>query len=122
MPVVARKTDRTSCPAHASGVIIEGVDEVLVCFKPVALKGDKILCKDGSIDEIIEGDPYVSIGGKPVARKGDATAHGGVITTGCPRVWIGRGIRITCKITAAHQRSAFIKYSPARRSPFIVKV
>ncbi len=112
MPVVARQTDLTSCPVHAKGKIIDGDDKVLVCFKPVARKGDKVLCKDGSIDVILDGEATVLIGGGPVACKGDKTTHGGVIMTGCPRVWIGRSIRSICKANAAQRRAAFIKYVP----------
>ena len=114
MPAVARETDRTTCPAHSKGKIIEGEGSVLACFQPVARKGDKVRCKDGSIDVIIEGDATVTIGGMPVARKGDKTAHGGVIVTGCPRVMIGRRVQGICKVDAAERRAAFIKYVPPR--------
>ncbi|MRG96366.1 PAAR domain-containing protein [Polyangium spumosum] len=121
MLIVARKTDITKCPAHAKGTIDEGYDEVLVCFEPVARKGDKVLCEDGSIDEIVEGDDEVLIGGEPVACKGHKTAHGGVILTGCPAVWIGRSLRGLCKIAAAEKRAAFIKYTVQnKRAPFIL--
>src|SRR5262245_30899114 len=106
MPVVARETDLTQCPAHSKGKIIEGLDEVLICHRPVARKGDKVRCKDGSIDVIIEGDVHVIIEGKPVACKGHKTAHGGVIVTGCPRVWIGRSVRCNCTASAAQRRAA----------------
>ena len=115
MPVIARETDLTSCPAHAEGEIIDGVDAVLVCFKPVARKGDKVRCKDGSIDTIVQGDVTVLIGGQPVACKGHKTAHDGRIETGCPRVWIGRKIRAICKMNAAQRRAAFIKYKNKKR-------
>jgi len=121
MLVVARKTDVTKCPAHEKGTIDEGLDEVLICFEPVARKGDKVLCEDGSIDEIIEGDEDILIGGKPVACKGHKTAHGGVILTGCPRVFIGRPIRCLCKLAAADKRAAFIKYTVEnKRKPFVL--
>jgi uncharacterized Zn-binding protein involved in type VI secretion len=120
MPVVARKTDRTQCPAHADGKIVEGLDEVLICHKPIARKGDHVKCRDGSVDAIIEGSATVFIGGKPVALKGHHTAHGGVIRTGCPRVFIDAGMRNICKLRAAHQRAAFIRYSvQKKRAPFI---
>jgi hypothetical protein len=35
------------------------------------------------------GSTGVMIGGKPAARMGDFTAHGGVITLGCPTVLVG---------------------------------
>lgn len=119
MPAVARKTDKTSCPAHSKGKIKEGEPTVLVCHQPVARKGDKVLCKDGSIDEIIEGDALVKIGDKPVARKGDKTAHGGVILTGCPRVLIGMGLRNICKKQATSFGADFIRYTPKGKKPFI---
>jgi uncharacterized Zn-binding protein involved in type VI secretion len=120
MLVVARKTDITRCPAHAKGKIVEGLDDVLVCFQPVALKGDKVLCEDGSVDVIVEGDDTVTIGGRAVACKGHKTAHGGVILTGCPRVLIGSGPRSICKKSAAQRRAAFIKYAVDRKpAPFI---
>jgi uncharacterized Zn-binding protein involved in type VI secretion len=119
MPAVARETDRTTCPAHAKGKIIEGEGTVLACFQPVARMGDKVLCKDGSIDVIVGGDATVKIGGKPVARKGDKTAHGGVIVTGCPRVIIGMGLKNICKKTATGLGAGFIRYTPKGKNPFI---
>jgi uncharacterized Zn-binding protein involved in type VI secretion len=119
MPAVARETDKTTCPAHVKGEIIEGEATVLACFKPVARKFDKVRCRDGSIDVIIEGEASVMIGGRPVACKGHKTEHGGVIVTGCPRVMIGQGIKNICKRGAAQKRAAFIKYSPAKKTPFI---
>jgi uncharacterized Zn-binding protein involved in type VI secretion len=119
MPAVARKTDQTTCPAHAEGEIDEGDGTVLVCHEPVARKGDRVLCKDGSIDEIIEGIPAVFMGGVLVACKGHKTAHHGVITTGCPRVRIGEGLRDICKRSAARRGSAFIKYVPKKNVPFV---
>jgi len=120
MPVVARKTDATLCPAHGPGKIVEGLAEVLICFRPVARKGDEVRCRDGSTDVIVEGSSSVWIGGKPVAFKGHKTAHGGVILTGCPRVFIGLGLRNICKLRAARERAAFIRYLVQRRPvPFV---
>lgn len=121
MPVVARLLDLSRCPAHVGGVIITADPSVIVCFRPVARKGDKILCLDGSIDEILEGEETVIIGGQPVALKGDPTQHGGLLLTGCPRVFSGRGLRISCKIKAAKKRAAFIKYAPGRKAPFLTQ-
>jgi uncharacterized Zn-binding protein involved in type VI secretion len=121
MLVVARKTDLTKCPAHAKGKIKSGYDDVEICYEPVARKDDEVLCLDGTIDVIVEGDDTVIIGGKPVALKGHKTAHGGVILTGCPRVFIGRKVRHLCKIAAAEKRSAFIRYSiENKQAPFIL--
>jgi uncharacterized Zn-binding protein involved in type VI secretion len=43
----------------------------------------------GPPDVIAMGSPTVLIGGLMAARIGDTTAHGGVITLGCPTVLIG---------------------------------
>jgi uncharacterized Zn-binding protein involved in type VI secretion len=121
MLVVARKTDLTKCPAHAKGKIQAGYEDVLICHEPVARQGDEVLCLDGTKDVIVEGDDSVLIGGKPVALKGHRTAHGGIILTGCPRVTIGQPLRGRCKLAAAENRTAFIKYSVRnKRAPFIV--
>ena len=42
----------------------------------------------GPPDSIAMGSSKVMIGGMPAARMGDQTAHGGVITLGCPTVII----------------------------------
>lgn len=120
MPVVARKTDTTLCPAHGGGKITGGLDEVLICHKPVARKGDEVLCRDGSADVIVEGSSTVWIGGKQVALKGHRTQHGGVILTGCPRVFIDLGLRNICKLRAAKRRAAFIRYVVRKKvAPFV---
>jgi uncharacterized Zn-binding protein involved in type VI secretion len=101
-------------------MISEGLDDVLVCHKPVARKGDHVTCLTGTIDTIIDGGSGVLIGGKLVACKGDRTAHGGIILTGCPRVLIGLGLRHICKLRAAAMQAAFIKYTVRnRRGPFV---
>jgi uncharacterized Zn-binding protein involved in type VI secretion len=113
MPATARKSDLCSCPMHGSGVIIgPGLAEVLICHQPVVRKGDKVQCITGDIATIIEGCGDVIIGGQPVAKKGDHTDHGGVILTGCPRVYICQKIRGICKVNAARRRAAFIRYTP----------
>jgi hypothetical protein len=43
----------------------------------------------GPPDSLVMGSTTVFIGGKPAVRMGDLTAHGGVITAGCPTVIIG---------------------------------
>jgi uncharacterized Zn-binding protein involved in type VI secretion len=115
MPVVARKTDTTRCPEHGQGRIAHGLDEVLICFKPVARKGDAVLCQDGSADVIVEGCSTVWIGGRQVACKGHHTAHGAIISSGCPRVFIGVGLRDVCKLRAAAARTAFIRRTVRKR-------
>ncbi|WP_332368998.1 PAAR domain-containing protein [Spirosoma telluris] len=55
---------------------------------PAATMGCMCTCV-GPPDVIIRGSFTVLIGGRPAARMGDNTAHGGVISIGCPTVLIG---------------------------------
>jgi uncharacterized Zn-binding protein involved in type VI secretion len=55
---------------------------------PAARAGDMAMCV-GPPDSIAMGSPTVMIGNMMAARLGDPTAHGGVITVGCPTVMIG---------------------------------
>ncbi|KPA18034.1 type VI secretion protein, partial [Candidatus Magnetomorum sp. HK-1] len=55
---------------------------------PAATVGDMCMCV-GPPDTIAMGSTGVLIGGKPAARMGDSTAHGGIISVGCPTVLIG---------------------------------
>jgi hypothetical protein len=61
---------------------------VLIGRKPAARVGDVATCV-GPPDAIVEGADTVLIGWMPAARVGDPTAHGGVVTAGCPTVHIG---------------------------------
>jgi uncharacterized Zn-binding protein involved in type VI secretion len=94
----ARLTDMHTCPMvtpgmppvpHVGGPVVgPGVPTVLIGGMPAAVMGDMCVCV-GPPDTIILGSMGVFIGGKPAARLGDSTAHGGVITVGCPTVLIG---------------------------------
>ncbi len=95
MPPAARLTDLHVCPAltvlvpHVGGPIVgPGAPTVLIGGLPAAVMGDNVVCV-GPPATIIKGSATVLIGGKPAARMGDNTAHGGVITLGCPTVMIG---------------------------------
>jgi uncharacterized Zn-binding protein involved in type VI secretion len=61
---------------------------VMIAMMPAARVGDMAVCV-GPPDIIAMGSFTVLIGGQPAARMGDMTAHGGVITVGCPTVLIG---------------------------------
>ena len=91
----ARLTDMHVCPMvtgvvpHVGGPISgPGAPTVLIGGLPAARVGDLAVCV-GPPDAIVVGCFTVLIGGQPAARMGDATAHGGVITLGCPTVLIG---------------------------------
>jgi uncharacterized Zn-binding protein involved in type VI secretion len=74
---------------HVGGPITgPGVATVLIGFLPAAVVGDMATCT-GPPDSIVKGSGTVFIGSRPAARQGDNTAHGGVITAGCPTVIIG---------------------------------
>lgn len=95
MPLAARVGDMHTCPLsdgpkpHVGGPVIPpGTPTVLIAGQPAAKVGDMLTCA-GPPDSIIKGSATVMIGGMPAARQGDSTAHGGVITVGCPTVIIG---------------------------------
>jgi uncharacterized Zn-binding protein involved in type VI secretion len=74
---------------HVGGPILPtGCPTVIICGLPAARVTDKALCV-GPPDVIVKGSTSVIIGNFPAARIGDTTAHGGVITVGCPTVMIG---------------------------------
>lgn len=74
---------------HVGGPILPpGCPTVLIGGMPAARVGDMATCV-GPPDSIAKGSVTVLIGGMPAARIGDMTAHGGVITVGCPTVLIG---------------------------------
>ncbi len=96
MPPAARLTDLHTCPMvtvlvpHVGGPITgPGAPTVLIGKLPAAVLGDMCVCVAPAPDVIAMGSTTVLIGGKPAARMGDPTAHGGVITLGCPTVLIG---------------------------------
>jgi uncharacterized Zn-binding protein involved in type VI secretion len=91
----ARVMDNHVCPAsngpqpHVGGPIMPpGMLTVRIGGKPAARVGDRCVCA-GPPDVIAAGSLTVRIGRAFAARLGDKTAHGGVITTGCPTVLIG---------------------------------
>ena len=91
----ARVTDMHACPAvtgvvpHVGGPIIgPGAPTVLIANMPAAVMGDSCTCV-GPPAAIVKGSATVLICGKPAARLADNTAHGGMITLGCPTVLVG---------------------------------
>lgn len=73
---------------HVGGPVLKGCPQVMIGFMPAARVGDTCVCV-GPPDVIAKGSMGVMIGYMPAARIGDLTAHGGVITVGCPTVVIG---------------------------------
>lgn len=95
MPPAARVSDMHTCPMvtglvpHVGGPILPpGCPTVLISFMPAARVGDMCTCV-GPPDSIVLGSMTVTIGNMQAARQLDMTAHGGIITTGCPTVIIG---------------------------------
>ncbi len=91
----ARVGDMHVCPMfdgpkpHVGGPVLPpGVINVLIGGMPAATVGTLCFCASAP-DVIVKGSFTVLIGGRPAARMGDSTAHGGVVTTGCPTVLIG---------------------------------
>jgi uncharacterized Zn-binding protein involved in type VI secretion len=60
----------------------------MIGFLLAARLGDTCIC-NGPPAVICGGSSSVMIGGMPAARFQDDTAHGGIIVTGCPSVFIG---------------------------------
>jgi uncharacterized Zn-binding protein involved in type VI secretion len=95
MPPASRLTDMHTCPMvtgvvpHVGGPIIApGQPTVLIGGLPAARSTDQCVCV-GPPDVITKGSATVLTGNMPQARIGDMTAHGGVITLGCPTVMVG---------------------------------
>jgi uncharacterized Zn-binding protein involved in type VI secretion len=94
----ARIGDMHMCPMvtpalvpipHVGGPIMgPGCPTVLIGKMPAAVLGDMCTCV-GPPSTVVLGSFGVFLGGKPAARMGDMTAHGGMITVGCPTVLIG---------------------------------
>jgi uncharacterized Zn-binding protein involved in type VI secretion len=79
----------TGTVPHVGGPVLPaGCPTVLIGSMPAARVGDMATCA-GPPDSIVKGSATVLIGNMPAARLGDTTAHGGVITVGCPTVMIG---------------------------------
>ena len=98
MQPAARVGDMHTCPMatpatppvpHVGGPVLPpGGVTVLIGGMPAARMGDMCTCV-GPPDVIVQGALNVLICGQPAARMGDMTAHGGVISVGCPTVLIG---------------------------------
>ena len=95
MPPAARIGDMHICPMvtglvpHVGGPVLPaGCPTVMIGNQPAARAGDMAGCV-GPPDTVAMGSPTVLIGNMMAARLGDPTAHGGVITMGCPTVMIG---------------------------------
>jgi len=79
----------TGIVPHVGGPILPpGCPTVLIGGLPAARATDMCTCV-GPPDVILMGSPTVLIGNLMAARMGDPTAHGGLITLGCPTVMIG---------------------------------
>jgi uncharacterized Zn-binding protein involved in type VI secretion len=109
----ARLGDMHTCPMsdgpkpHVGGPIAMGAPNVLICGQPAARVGDVATCA-GPPDAIVQGEPSVLIAGAPAARLGDLTAHGGVITVGCPTVLIGVPAGGSCLANASAAGAPFV--------------
>lgn len=95
MPPAARIGDMHTCPLinpgpvpHVGGPVAAGCATVVIGGMPAARVGDQATCA-GPPDPIAKGSTTVMIGYAPAARMGDLTTHGGVLTSGCPTVFIG---------------------------------
>lgn len=94
----ARVTDMHTCPLatpgtppipHVGGPVLPaGAPTVLIGGLPAARMGDMAFCV-GPPDTIVKGAFPVPISNNPAARLTDQTSHGGMISVGCPTVWIG---------------------------------
>lgn len=122
MPPSSRVTDMHTCPVvdpgprpHVGGPVIPPCcASVLVGGLPAARIGDTALCA-GPPDVIVMGSPVVLIGGQPAARIGDATAHGGVLISGCPSVLIGEPAQVAILRAAARTGAPFCEKCPLAR-------
>ncbi len=95
MGAAARITDMHTCPMttgtvpHVGGPLLPGSNStVLIGGLPASVVGDSCVCT-GPPDSLAAGSSSVFIAGSPAVRMGDSTAHGGVVTGGCPQVMIG---------------------------------
>lgn len=93
--MAARVGDLHVCPMvdvlnpHVGGPINPpGAATVLIGGMPAATMGGMATC-NGPPDSIVKGSSSVFICKQPAARLGDSTSHGGVISVGCPTVFIG---------------------------------
>jgi uncharacterized Zn-binding protein involved in type VI secretion len=79
----------TGLVPHVGGPVLPaGCPTVMIGGQAAARVGDMAMCV-GPPDSLAMGSSTVQIGNMLAARQGDPTAHGGVITMGCPTVMIG---------------------------------
>jgi uncharacterized Zn-binding protein involved in type VI secretion len=116
MPEAARKGDWHDCPKtvprkHVGGPVEAPCEPtVLICAQPAARVTDELKCIGaGATDTIVEGSATVLIGNQMAARVGDATAHGGVLKTGCETVIICDGSTPVTMLEAKTQAALFVK-------------
>jgi len=91
----ARLRDIHTCPESSSGrdheggpIHAPGAKSVLFNHRAAARIGDVAICK-GPQDAVVTGNYTVLIEDSPAARLSDSTAHGGVIVTGSPDIFLG---------------------------------
>jgi len=120
----ARVGDMHVCPMsdgpkpHVGGPVLPtGCPTVIICGMPAARVGDRATCV-GPPDVIAQGSPTVIIGGQLASRMGDMTAHGGVITTGCPTVIIGEMAVVTLEMNKVAAQIATFKEAAKTGVPF----
>jgi uncharacterized Zn-binding protein involved in type VI secretion len=74
---------------HVGGPIITpGAPTVIISGMPAATVTSTCVCV-GPPDIIVKGSSSVFLSGLCAARIGDTTAHGGVVVSGAPTVYIG---------------------------------
>lgn len=102
-----------TCPLHSpgpvphlGGPVISGATSVLIGFQPAARLGDQAACT-AALDTIAAGEPTVLIEGQQAARMGDPTAHGGILSSGCPTVLIGASAQAATLQAAAVDGTPF---------------
>lgn len=116
----ARIGDDHICPLsdgpkpHVGGPVqAPGARMVFIEGKLAARVGDVCQCK-GPPDAIAKGSASVFINGKPASRQTDATVHGGRITGGASKTFIGdgkgKGKNKGCMAAAAANGNAMVIY------------
>ncbi|BDD10014.1 type VI secretion protein [Fulvitalea axinellae] len=96
----ARMFDMHTCPQQDTygpvvvphvGVILMGPGAMTVTVGklPAAVMGDIALCVSPSPNSVLKGSGQVFLCKRPAVRQGDSTAHGGVVSSGCPTVEMG---------------------------------
>ncbi len=80
--------------------------------RPAARVGDKAACRGGPADAIVKGAASVFIGDQMAARVGDAFDHGGVVSEGCPTVFIGSSTQSAVMHEAAMRGASLVEECP----------